>query len=70
MHGQNNPTFKDGIFELKTYKETCAIFERMEVAEQVYEWGKTYKTPTRVEANRDGQFRKLKGRKAASPTNP
>ena len=32
-------------FELKTYRETCAMFERMEVSEQVYEEGTPYKTP-------------------------
>ena len=45
-------------FELKTYRETCAMFERMEVADQVYERGTLSKTPTREEANRGGHFRK------------
>ena len=45
-------------FELKTYKETFAMFERMEVAEQFYEGGTTSKTVSRAESSRDGHFRK------------
>ena len=45
-------------FELKAYRETCAIFERVEVAEQVYEGGTPSKIPTRAYANRDGHVRK------------
>ena len=48
-------------FELNTYKETCTMFERMEVAEKVYEGGTPYKTQTRAEANRHGHVRKQKG---------
>ena len=57
-------------FEVKIYKETCAVFERMEIAEQVYKGVTPSKTPTRAEANRGGHTRKLKGGEATSPTNP
>ena len=57
-------------FELNTYRETCAIFECMEVAEHVYEGGTPYKIPTREESNRDGYVRKWKGGESASPTKP
>ena len=46
------------------------MFERMEVAEQVYEEVTTSKIPTREEANRDGNVRKQKGGESASTTNP
>ena len=57
-------------FEMKTYRETCAMFDRMEVTEQVYEGGTPSKMPTRSESNRDVHVRKWKGGEAASPTNP
>ena len=33
-------------FEVKTYKETCAMLKRMEISEQVYGGVTPYKTPT------------------------
>ena len=57
-------------FEVKIYKENCAMFERMEIFEQVYGGVTTSKTPTRVETNRDGHVRKWKGGEYAFPTNP
>ena len=55
---------------MKTYKETCDMFEQTEIAEQVYEGGTPSKTPTRADANREGHIRKCKGGESASPTNP
>ena len=46
------------------------MFERMEVAELVYEGGKPSRTPTIAESNRDGHVRKRKGRESALPNNP
>ena len=46
------------------------MFERMEVAEQVYEGGTPSKIPTRAETNREGHVRKQKLGEAASPANP
>ena len=48
-------------FELNTYRETCAMLERMEVAEQVYKMVTPSKTPTRSESNRGVHVRKRKG---------
>ena len=45
-------------FELKTYRETYAMFERMKVSEQVYKEGAPSKTPTMAESNRDIHVRK------------
>ena len=47
-------------FELKTYRRTCAMFERMEVSEQVCEWVTPSKKPTRAETNCDSNIRKRK----------
>ena len=57
-------------FELKTYRETFAMFKHMKVAEQVYEGVTPSKTPTMVESNSDGHINKRKGGEATSPTNP
>ena len=57
-------------FELKTYKETCAMFEQMEVSKQFYKGVTPSKTTTRIESNRDGHISKRKGGEDASPTNP
>ena len=57
-------------FEQKTYRETCAMFECMEVTEKVYKEVTLSKIPTRADANLDGHVRKRKGGEAASPINP
>ena len=46
------------------------MFERMEIAEQVYKWGTPSKTNIREHANRAIIGRKLKVWEAAFPTNP
>ena len=69
-NGEDSPTFKVGIFKLKMYRETCAMFERMEIAEQVYEGKSPSKIIIREDANYDSHVRKRKGRESASPTNP
>ena len=46
------------------------MFERMEVAEQVYEGGTPSKIPNRAESSCDGHVRKQKGGESAQPTNP
>ena len=55
---------------MKTYKETCAIFEQMVILEQLYEGGKPSKKPIREDSNRRIHVRKLKGGESTSPTNP
>ena len=55
---------------MSSYKATCDMFKRMEVAEKVYEYGTTSKTPIRKDVNRAGHGRKLQGGEVASPTNP
>ena len=47
-------------FELKTCREAFAIFDPMEVTEQVYKGGTPSKISTRSEANRDSHVRKQK----------
>ena len=37
--GKDNPTYRDGILRGGGYKDTCGKFERMEIAEAVYEGG-------------------------------
>ena len=46
------------------------MFERIEVAEQVYEGGTPSKMPIRAVANHDGHIWKRKVVEAVSPTNP
>ena len=46
------------------------MFERMEIAEQVYEGWTPSKTATRAEADRAIHGRKRKGVESVSPTNP
>ena len=46
------------------------MFERIEIAEQVYEVGNTSKNTKRVEADRASHGRKRKGGESAFPTNP
>ena len=46
------------------------MFERIEIAEQVYEVGKICKNTNRVKADHVSHGRKLKGGESASPTNP
>ena len=48
-------------FEVKTYKETCEMFEPMETYKQVYEVGTPSKTTTRAEADHVNHGSKLKG---------
>ena len=55
---------------LKTYREDCAMFKRMEVAEQVYKGGTSYKKPARAESKRGVHVRKRKGGEYTSPKNP
>ena len=55
---------------MKSYKATCKISERTEVAEKIYEGGNTSKTLPMADANRASHGSKRKGVEAASPTNP
>ena len=55
---------------MNSYKATCNMFKRMEVAEKVYEYGTTSKIPIRKDANCPSHGRKRKGGEAASPTKP
>ena len=55
---------------MKTYKETCVMFEQVEISEQIYEGGTPSKKRTRADANHDGHVRKCKRGEATSPTNP
>ena len=48
-------------FDIKTYKETCAMFEHTEISEQFYKGAKPSKTSIRADANRDNHSRKRKG---------
>ena len=58
-----NQSYLQGLyFKCKTYKDTCKIFERMEITEQVYEGGTPSKNAARVDVNRASCGRKLKGR--------
>ena len=57
-------------FEMKSYKATCELFERMEAAGKIYGGGNTSKNPPREDANRASHGSKRKGVEAASPTNP
>ena len=66
---QNYPQGWD--FEGNTYKETCEIFECMEIPEQVYEVGTPSKITTHREyANLASHGRKHKGGESTLPTNP
>ena len=56
-------------FEEKSYRETCEMFERMEIAKHVYEGGIPSKITTREYANHVSDYRKHKGGESASPTN-
>ena len=56
-------------FKGGSYKDTCNMFERMDIADQVYEGGTPYKNNHRVEANRAIHERKHKLGRAAFPTN-
>ena len=70
-NGWSNQFYPQGwYFELNTYRETCAMYKRMEVAEHIYEGGTSSKIPTRAESNHGGHIRKRKGGEGASPTNP
>ena len=53
-----------------TYKDTCEIFERMEISEQVYVGGNTSKNTNRVEADHTSHGRKRKVLETASLANP
>ena len=46
------------------------MFERMDIAEQVYKGGNISKTSNKAEAERASHSRKLKGVESASPTKP
>ena len=70
-NGWANKSYLQGwYFELKTYRETCAMFDCMEVAKQFYKGVTPSKVPTWADTNRDGQVRKRNGGESASPTNP
>ena len=57
-----NQSYLQGwYFELKTYRETCAMFERMGVTEKVYKGATPSKIPTRADVNQANYFRKRKG---------
>ena len=56
-------------FKGKSYKEPCDMFERMDIAEQVYKGVTPLKTTTRADVNRGSNGRKGNGLESASPTN-
>ena len=56
-------------FEGKTHKETCKMFDQIEIAEQFYKGLIYYKTTTRAYYNRAIHGRKQKGVEATSTTN-
>ena len=49
---------QDWYFDMKSYKATYDLFERMEVAETFYEGKTTSKTPIRADANRVSHVKK------------
>ena len=56
--------------EMNSYKATCNMFKILEVAEKVYEYGTTSKTPIREDSNRASHGRKRQGGEVASHTKP
>ena len=68
--GLENQSYLQGQdFKGKTYKETCNMFERMEISEQVYEGGTTSKTTTREDFDRVIHGRRRKGGKSTYTDN-
>ena len=57
-------------FEGRSYKDKCDMFERMYIAEQVYEGGTPSKNTNRVETEHDIHCRKREGGGPTSPTKP
>ena len=57
----NQSHLQKWYYEGKTYKETCKIFERMEIAKQVYKWVKPSKATTRADSDHASHSRKQKG---------
>ena len=57
-------------FEERSYKETCNIFERMEIAEEIYKGGSPTQNTQRAESDRASSGRNKKGGASASPYNP
>ena len=57
-------------FEGRFYKDTCHMFERMEIVEAIYEGGAPSKNTQRSEAKCSSYVRKKKGGASASPFNP
>ena len=54
---------------MKTFRETCVMFDRMEFYVQVYKGQTPSKKIPRADANRDSHVRKRKIGEDASPTN-
>ena len=55
---------------MKTFRESCGRFDRMEIYEQVYE-GQTHSKNTHMAyASHNSHFRNRNGGEAALPTNP
>ena len=48
-------------FEVRTYKYTYGMFERIEIVEQVYKGGNTSKNANQAESERVGHGRKHNG---------
>ena len=61
---------KGWYFESNTYKETCNMFKRTVITEQVYKGVKPPKTTNWIDANRAGHIRNKKGVESASPPKP
>ena len=57
-------------FEVSTYKDTCGMFERIEIAEAIYKGGSPSKNNQWEEYDRASSGRKKIGRASASPSNP
>ena len=57
-------------FEGRIYNGICEIFEHMEIIEQFYEGGNTYKNINRAEAEYCSHDRKSKGGETTYPINP
>ena len=58
------------VFEGSYYKYTCDMFERMEIAESIYERGAPSQNTQRLEAKCSSLGRKQKGLGSTSASNP
>ena len=57
-------------FDINTYKDTCGVFEIMEVFEQLYKVVSPSKNINQADSNRSGRISNKAEREFASPSNP